>query len=215
MEAFVLISINEKKGSLLSAGSMLTYGLAGIAEYELLKAGRISFDGKSIMLVSASRTGNIFLDEAIDFLSKKQKPYKVKTLTRRMAGRVRRFTKRVLERLEDNGILRIEQNRFLGLIPYNRYTVTRINEQKKLVNDIREIIRNGDKHPEADKAFLISVLSACDVLKKLFERTERKQLRDSLGMIARADYFETLDGFGIEVHKAVKAAIAAAQAAAA
>lgn len=214
MESFMLVSINEKSGALLNARSMLTYGLAGIAVYELSKAGRLSFDGRVVTLNSASHTGDLFLDDVIDFMEEKQKSYKASTLIARLAVKVNRFAKRILERLEDNGSIKIEQNRFMGLIPYNRYVVSRVNEHEKLVNEIKEILRTGDKRAEYHQALLISVLSACSVLRRLFDREERKQYRDTFKMIGKAAYFETLDEIGSEVHKAVKAAIAAAQAAA-
>jgi hypothetical protein len=214
MEAFMLASINEKNGALLNAKSMLTYGLAGIVVYEISNAGRLSFDGKHVALNSSSHTRDVFLDDVIDFMAKTQKAYKTSTLVSRLAYKVKRFARRILEKLEDNGSIKIEQNRFLGLIPYNRYVISRVNEHKKLVNEIKEIIRTGDKKPENQKALLISILSACSILHRLFDREERKQYRNTFKLIRKAAYFETLDEIGAEVHKAVKTAIAAAQAAA-
>jgi hypothetical protein len=214
MEAFMLVSINEKNGALLNARSMLTYGLAGIAAYELLIIGRLSFDGKYVTLSSTSRTGDLLLDDVIDFMEKKQKSTKTGSLIARLSFKVNRFAKRILERLEDSGNIKIEQNRFLGLIPYNRYVISRVDEHEKLINEIREIIRTGNKRTDNQKALLISVLSACSVLHRLFDREERRRYRETFKMIGKAIYFETLDDFGAEVHKAVKAAIAAAQTAA-
>jgi hypothetical protein len=215
MEAFMLVSINEKNGALLNARSMLTYGLAGIAVYELSNEGRISFDGKHVTLNSSSHTGNVFLDDTIDVMAKKQTAHKTSILVSRLVYKVNRFARRILENLEDSGSIKIEQSRFLGLIPYTRYVISRVNEQKKLVNEIREIIRNGEKKADKHKAFLISILSACSILHRLFGKEERKQYRDIFKSIRKGAYFETLDDVGAEVHKAVKTAIAAAQTAAA
>ncbi len=214
MDVFMLVSINEKNGALLNRRSMLAYGLAGIAVHELSITGRLSFEGKVVTLKSSSHTGDLLLDEVIDFMEKRHKSCKVTALVTRLSFKVNRIAKRTLERLEDNGNIKIEQNRFLGLIPYNRYIISRVNEHEKLVNEIKEIIRNGDKRPEVRQALLISVLCACSVLHRLFDREERKQYRETFRRIGKATYFETLDEFGAEVHKAVKAAITAANAAA-
>lgn len=214
LEAFMFASINEKNGSLLYSRSILTYGLAGIALVELAGMGRISYDGKRVTAGTASLTGDELLDQILSVLAKKTSVCKTHSLISSISYKVNRFAKRLLERLEDNGFIKIEQSRFLGLIPYDRYIISRTSEHERLIRELKDIVLNTDKRPEPDKALIITILHACGVLRKLFDKNERKQAHYTLKMIGKAEFFETLGDFGKEVHKAVKAIIAAAHAAA-
>lgn len=211
----MFVSINEKNGALLYSRSMLTYGLAGIALGELAAMGRVSFDGKRVTAGTTSLTGDEFLDDVLNVLAKKASAYKTSYLISSISHKVNRFAKRLLERLEDNGFIRIEQRRFLGLIPYDRYIVSRIREHEKIVRELKDIVLEGNKRPGPKIALLLTMLNTCDVLRRLFDKEERKQVRGTLKKIGKAEFFETLDDFGKDLQKAVKAIIAAAHAAAA
>lgn len=214
METFTFTSINGKNGALLNSRRFLIFGLAGIALGELAAMGRISFDGKRIIADTTSLTGDELLDDVLKVLAQKASACKTSLLIFSISRKVKRFAKRMLERLEDNGFIRIEQSRFLGLIPYDRYFVSRVREHEKLVRELKDIVLKGDKSPEQQKALLITMLHTCDVLRRLFEKEERKQVRNTLRKIGKAEFFETLNDFDKDLHKAVKAIITAARAAA-
>lgn len=214
METFIFAAINPQSGSLGYSKTYLGYGLAGIALAQLYRQDRITWDGKSVAGAGKGSAGDDLLDEILQLVLKREKPYRPQSLISTSLYRVPRLSKRVLERLEDNGMIRIEQQRFLGLIPYNRYNITRINEHGRLVKELKDIIVRGEKQPDAEIALLISMLSACGVLKGLFAREERKQVRETLKKINKGEYFRTLSLFDKDIQKSVRQIIAASNAAA-
>ena len=193
---------------------MLIYGIAAVALAELASMGKIKYENKRIMLMDASLTGDELLDEALDICSGKASPCKVTMQISAISYKVKRFAKRVLERLEDNGFIKIEQKRFLGLIPYDTYMITRVSEHEKLVKELKDIVLRADQNAEPKNALVITILKACYVLHRLFDKEERRQASATLKAIGRAQFFMNLDDFGAELMKAVKSLIAAAQSAA-
>jgi hypothetical protein len=211
MEEFVFISINKTTGALYSPKSYLTYGLAGLALAELYRQGKITWDGKSVIAAGKSSTGDHLLDELMRMIENRKAPYRLQLLIGGTHYKVPRFCARILERLEDNGHIRIEQRRFLGLIPYSRYIVSRVSEHEGLIKELKSIVLSGERKPEACQALLLSNLQACGVLRRLFNKEERRKANELLKKIAKGNYFETLNPFEEEVLKAVRRAIAAAR----
>lgn len=211
----MLASINMRNGTLLNSKSMLAYGLAGIALIELSRMEKITFDGKRVSAGTSLNTGVELLDDVMNVLAKKTSARKTSSLIYTISYKVKRFSKRILEGLEDSGFIRIEQGRFLGLIPYDRYIISRVGEYEKLVKELKDIVLKGDKKADSKEAVFISMLYTCSVFRRLLDKEERKQVKDTLKKIGKTEFFETLDDLSIEVIKAVKAIITAAQAAAA
>ncbi len=214
MEAFMFASIDSNKGKLLHSRAILIYGAAGIALAELAERGRISIENRRVAIKDASSIGDLLLDELLDVIGKKGSHYRLNSLISSMQYKVKRFGKRLLENLEDNGMVRIEQGRFLGLIPYNRYIVTQVHEHTRLVEELKEIVLSGNRMPEPRKAMLISMLHTCSVLRRRLDSSEYRQAKEVLKQIGKGQFFDSLSNDGRELQKAVKMAITAAQTAA-
>jgi hypothetical protein len=211
MEAFMFAAINPKTGRLRYSRTYLTYGLAGVALSELHRQGKLDWDGRNVKATAKGSAGEELLDEMMGLIRKKEKPCGLRTLISTVPYRLRRFSGRVLQGLEDNGMLRIEEHRFLGLIPYKSYDITRTTEQGRLVKRLKEIVLSGEKRPDPDLALQISLLAACGSLKGLFEREERAKAHETLKKINKGGYFSTLEPFEKEVQKTVRKIIAASR----
>ena len=208
------LSINRDTARMTTHRSFVIYGAAAIALFELLKRGKLKCDGKSVSSVSSASAGYVILDEVNKVIINKGSSYKMRTLISTVPYRVKGFGRRLMEDLEDNGIIRVEQGRFLGLIPYNRYIVTNEGRHEKLINELKNIVITGNRRAEPDIAFLISLLLECGVLKTLFRKEEKRELKEVFRTIGKFSFFENLDTNATAVLKAVRDAITAAQAAA-
>ncbi len=213
METLVFASISGKDGRMLASSQFLAFGVCGVAVVELINMGRMKFDGKHVLLTSAASTGNPILDEVCAFVEKKKSRYRLDALISSVPFYVKRMMKRLTETLEDNGHIRIEQYRFLGLIPYNRYIVTRVAQHQKLVNELKDIALKGEKGTDASKALLIAILYECGAYRKFFSKDECKQIKETFKLIRKGAYFDHLDETGIKIQKTVRNAITASQAA--
>lgn len=213
METLVFASINGKDGRMLASSQFLAFGVCGTAIAELIDMGRLKFDGKHVYLTSTALTGNQILDEICAYIEKKKSRCRLDTLISSVPYYVKRLMKRLTENLEDNGYIRIEQYRFLGLIPYSRYMVSRVAQHQKMVNELKEVVLKGYKDADAGKAFQVAILYECGVYRRFLKKDEFKQIKETLKLIRKGDYFDRLDETGILIQKAVRNIIAASQAA--
>lgn len=212
MKTFVFASIGEMNSRMLAPSHYLAFGVCGVAVAELIDMGRLKFDGKHVSLSSSASAGDHFLDEICAFIGKKKSGCRLDTLISSIHNCVKHPMKKLTESLEDNGHIRIEQYRFLGLIPYRRYMVSRVAQHQKLVKELKEIVLKGDKGTDAGKAFMITILNECGVYRRLFSRDEYKQARETIKLIQKGDYFDSLDETRILIQKSVRNVIAASQA---
>lgn len=211
ISTFMFASVNGK-GSFITPITYLAYGAAGIAVAELLKQGKIKFDGKVVTTVNSSSTGNEILD-GINALIEKKSSYKLQTLIATAPYYIKRFKNVLIENLEDNGLVRIEEYRFLGLIPYKKYSITKVNQHEKLIQDLKNIVLKDEKSASPERAFIVTLFHYSFTLTRLFDKTERKQAKEKFKMIGKGTYFSTLSQSDHAILKAIKYSIAASHAA--
>lgn len=214
LQTFVFASISRDSGRLAINKSYIMYGAGAIALYELLKLGRLTCDGKSVASVSSASVASEVSDEVNKLIIKKGSPYRMRSLISAVPYKLRSLFRQLTENLEDNGLIRLEQGRFLGLLPYNRYVVTNEGKHEKMLFELKYTLISGNRKAEPDMAFLISLLYICRVLKNLFRKEEKKELKEVFRSIGKFSFFETLDASSTAVLKAVRDAITAAEAAA-
>jgi hypothetical protein len=138
LQTFVFASINRDAGRLAVHKSYIMYGAGAIALYELLKLGRLTCDGKSVTSASSASVGSEILDDVNKLIIRKGSAYKMRTLISAVPYKVRSLIRRLTEDLEGDGLIRVEQGRFLGLIPYNRYVVSNEGKHEKSRTNLKD-----------------------------------------------------------------------------
>lgn len=212
MEMFMLAAVNTKTRGLYY-GSYLSYGLSGIAIVELIRQGRLALEDEKLIVKDASTTRDDLLDEVLQVIDAKPAPHKLNSWITLLSYKVKKLNIRVMEKLEDNGILRIEQGRFLILFPSRKYVVTNESERNKIVNACRETLLKGDKAPEPEIMLIISIATASYFINKFFTKEECKDLKKTFKQLRKGTYFETESDAMRQVVVAIQRAIAATQAA--
>jgi len=215
VDRFVLAAVNEKKERLYISRTYLRYGVAGIAMIELYRLGRLQLDDKKVIVLDRTSTGDSILDEVLNVISKTASQKRLNSWIYSMSYKVRGLEKRIMQRLEDNGFIRIDREKFLGLIPYSRYVVTNSSEKAKEVNNIRDILLKDNRTPDLESIVIISMANSCGFIKKFFSGDEKKVVWPKLRLIAKGTYFEVKDEAAQRIVTAVRKVIAATQAAAA
>lgn len=214
MEMFMLAAVNTANGKLYNYGSYLNYGLSGIAVLELISQGKLALEDGKLMVTDSSPTRDELLDETLQVIADKPAQRKLASWVMLLPYKVKKQDRRVMERLEDNGILRIEHGRLLGLFTSIRYIVTNETERDKIVNACREIMLKGERAPAHEMMLVISMAAATNCIDKFFTKEERRSLKDSVKQVKKGTYFEAGSTGMSEVVSAIQKAITAAQAAA-
>ena len=214
MEMFMLAAVNTENGKLYNYGSYLNYGLSGIAVVELISQGKLALEDGKLIVTDSSSTRDELLDETLQVVADRPAQRKLASWVMLLPHKIKKQDRRVMERLEDNGILRIEHGRLLGLFPSVRYIVTNETERDRIVNACREILLKGERAPAHDMMLVISMAAATNCIDKFFTKEERRSIKDSVKQVKKGTYFEAGSTGMSEVVSAIQKAITAAQVAA-
>jgi hypothetical protein len=184
-EELVLIATHEDGSLDSSAWGSLDNGVAGARLLDLALAGRIALDDGKLRVADPTPTGEPLADEALATIEAADKTRDAKHWVGKLAkGSVR---KRVLERLDERGVLAAERGRFLGLIPRTRHVEVDPGPEREARARIRAAVLGEDPAPDARTIALASLLKATGLTGEVFERSERRQAKKRIGELAAPD----------------------------
>jgi golgi phosphoprotein 3 len=113
-------------------------------------------------------------------------------------------------RLVDLGVLRKEQKRFLGVVPYEAYPAQDASARFWIKQHLRSVVLGGEA-PDGHTAALLSLVRACDLLGRIFTRDELKTARRQSEALRRGEAIGEAVQQAIEtIEAATSAAIMAA-----
>jgi golgi phosphoprotein 3 len=211
-EEMFLLSINDAKGQLVgAAASYMNYDLASAILAELALLGNVQADRKRLAVADATSTGDELLDETLATIATSPKPRKPAHWIGALASG--KLQKRVVQGLVAKNVLRIEEKRFLWVIPYEAYPQQDASAKYWLKARLRGAALGGEQ-PESRTVALLSLLKACRLLDLVFTKDEGKAAGQTIDALVGGDLFgdalaETLaelDGAAVAAMAAVTAA---------
>lgn len=187
-EKLLILSLDDDLGTVEpSVKGVLRYILSAAILAELALAGKIRCgeanqptDGR-LIVVNSLPTGNDILDAALSTLGAEEKPRKLARWIEALGQK--QTVRQVATRLEERGVLRIEEKRLLWLNPYNIYPQRDATAKYLIKRRLRALTLAGGKVTPADIA-LLSLLKSSRLLKLIFTRDERRaasKIIDALG----------------------------------
>lgn len=203
-EELLLLALDDAKGTVpMSASQTLGYGLAGATLMDLTLMGRLTSDGKNLVVVDATPTGDALLDQALATIAAAKRARDSKHWVRALGTGIKRHREQLEERLAERGILRREEHRILGVIPSPRYPMDDPQPEMHSRERIRAAVL-GDAPPDARTVTLISIAKACRLLDGLFTREERKATKRRVDEIIQGEALgkavkETMDAINAAV----------------
>jgi Golgi phosphoprotein 3 len=185
-EELLLLALRDKKGTVISSASTaLPYCLAGAVLLELTIMDKIVLEEGKVIVKDATPTGDDIFDEALAKIQASKKIHKSSHWVEKIKG-IKKLKDRLLDRLVQHSILRREEHKVLWVIPTERYpTLNGTPEMKR-----RELIRSALLHnvkPDERTAVLISLVKACNLVKEIFEKEERKTAKKRIKEIAKEE----------------------------
>jgi hypothetical protein len=184
-EKFLVIAHHPEKGRFLISHLYIKYGLAGAILLDMTLEDRISLEDRRLMLKTGRTTTDPVKDEVTLLMSQAGKPHRADYWVRRLAGRYTRYLKQILKGLEEKRVVRIEDRKFLGIIPYRAVflleSYTRSNIIGKLKNDILVYRASA-----GDNMALAGLIEACRMHRLLTaDRDELRMIRSQVRKIIR------------------------------
>lgn len=186
-EKLLILSIDDDKGTLaVPEKSALGFGLAGALLAELALSNKIQLQGGRLVLSDPTPAGEAVLDETLLEISAEKKPRKLSRWIDTIGSK--RVIRRVAEILAERNVIRIEKKRYLWIIPYEIYPQVDASAKYWIKQHLRSVVLAGEK-AEAPDVALLSLLKACDMLRLLFTRDERKYASKKVDDFVRGEVF--------------------------
>jgi golgi phosphoprotein 3 len=213
-EQLLLLAVHDEKGSF--HGGMFRYALAGALVSELVLAGRLTLvegrrrSRKLLEVVSSEPTGVPVLDSALERIASAKRRQAAARWIARLAGD-RAMPHAVAEGLVEQGLLRREEGRVLGLFRRVRYPTSNPDPEDALVAALERALATDDPVP-LDVAVVLSLASSAGILRHVFDR---KALRPYRARIREVSDLEGIPAATREAIRATQAAVVAATTAAA
>lgn len=187
VEDILLLSLDDNTGALLPLPVMgLDYALAGALLCDLALANRIDTDPRQLVVLDRSPTGDPLLDRALGVIAAASAPQSVQHWLGVFASDRATLERAALERLVARGILRQEEKKFLWVFGLRRYPTVDNHERVEVRTRLAGLIL-GDDLPDPRDAVLISLLTACHLLPRVFDEPRYHARSERIATLARMD----------------------------
>ncbi len=170
-EDLLLLLTNDDTGKLAKSGTEVDVALGGAVLVELTLMGRVDVaDPRETVRVGrlvvrdSTPTGDAVLDEALATIGEKEGK-KPKSVVARLGKGVRAT---LYARLVEDGVLRAEKGRVLGIFPTDRWPAENANHETSVRAGIASALRDG-RTSDPRTGALISLLLALRAAHKVME----------------------------------------------
>lgn len=206
-----MVAHHPDKGRFMIQRTLLQYGIAGAILFDMTIADHIETDGSRLSLKRARASTDPVLSDVMALMSESSKPRKAEYWIRKLGARYNRFTLQLLKGLSGKRMMRIEEKKFLGLIPYRKTYLLESYTRSNLVRQIKNEIMVYRGVP-GDNLALAGMIEACRMHRILTtDRDELKLLKSQLKkMINENPVADAVTQTVIQVQTAVIASITAA-----
>ncbi|MFW5731564.1 MAG: GOLPH3/VPS74 family protein [Desulfonatronovibrionaceae bacterium] len=197
-EEILLLALDDKKGVIkpLPCHSM-RFALTGAILMELAFAYRIDTDLETLTVVNTEPTGEEILDQALARLQDSDVPRSTEFWLNDLAWNTPNLKDKVLQRLVDKNVLKLENKKILWFFEARRYPIMDDQNIREVKSRLREIILNREV-PSPRDAVLISLIQSCTLFNEIFTPEELEKVMPWISKLA------SLDLIGREVNQSIK-----------
>jgi hypothetical protein len=217
-EKFLLIAHHPEKGRFKISQIYIQYGIAGALLLDMTLENRIEMEEKRLILKSASVSGDPVINDAVTLMTQSTKPRKADYWVRKLATRHNRYKWQVLKGLVDKRMVRIEEKKFLGLIPYRQSYLVESYTRSSLIRQLKSEIMAYTREPSSASMAVAGLIEACRMYRILSDdRDELKTIRTQLKKIIKESpvsdvVSQTIRQVQIAIISSITAAIVASSA---
>lgn len=178
--------------------SKFRYGLVGAMLAELVLHGKVHFnEAHRLEVVDTANIGDEILDKTLLDLQASDRPRKAIYWVEALRSGSKKLQKRGIERLVSNGVLVSEEDTLRWLIPSQVYPDQSASAKYCLKNQLRSIAL-ADGQADVRSLTLLSLLQSSNLLKLLFTKDERREVRRKIHEKFVAEAFNNPAIQGIE-----------------
>lgn len=216
-EKFLILAHHPEKMRFMISHIHLKYGLAGAILLELTLDGSVEMQDDRLVLRSRPPADQTLMNEIAALISESSRPRRIRYWIRRLGRIPGKYKWRVLGDLERRRIIRIEERRLMGVIPYRTSVLVNRKLQNDLIREVRTSVLQKKDPPSNEWVAVLGLIEACGMHRIISaDRSERKMIRKNLKKILKESPIASgVDQAIRQVQAAIVASVAASSAAAA
>ena len=210
-ELFVILALNPEKGRIALNNISFRYSLTGAIFMDFHESGEIKIENKKVIPSFSKKNGDTVHDLFAGKIMNSSGRWRISFWIRRLTNKSRLIFREITNSLAKEKIIRIEQKKFLNIIPYKRYWFIDNRTRSSLIELMREILLYG-KQPGKKEFMLLGLIEASDAYRLLArERGESKLLKKKNSELLKGELMTDEISRAIkEVQAAIVASVMAA-----
>jgi golgi phosphoprotein 3 len=209
LEEFLLLVLDDEAGTFHNvAQSTLDYTIAAAVLMDLSLRSRIDNDLKVMFVVDTEPVGDDILDPTLQMiaLSPVLAPQPITHWLQVVAEEGMALREKTLRRLQERGIIRIEEGKILWVFGYRRYPLIHNQEVREVKRRLFDVIL-GDDVPLPHDIMLTALAQACGLFPLILSSHELRQATPRIENVAQMDLIaQTLTRAVEEIEAAIATA---------
>lgn len=187
-EEILLLALDDETGRLLPLPDRaLDFALAGAVLAELLFRGKLRIEEERVVRVQTAPPKDPVLREGLALIPGKEEGTPLQEILTRLAGHGSHFRDNTFQTLEEKGILRCKDDRFLWVFHLRRYPILDDREEKEVRRRIRDVILR-EENPGPRDVILVALMDVCQLSYTVFTEEELERVGERIHHVARMDF---------------------------
>ncbi len=212
VEKFLLIAQHPIKGRFIISDVQINYGIIGAILLDMSLEQKVIIEDNKLNLKNRGKVKDPIISEIVEIISISKKPRKIKSWVIKLARKSRKYKWLILGELNRKRLIRIENRKFLGLIPYRKKYLTESRTREKLIRHLKKcILHPSSQEINNEDVVVLGLVEACKMHKILSEnRRELKIIKKEIKeIIKKSPIADAVDKTIKEVQAAIIGAIVA------
>ncbi len=188
-EEIMLLALRDKEGTVHS-GTMYNFAIGGAILAELLMAKRIDVEAvkkrKYARVLNPTPLGDPLVDECLAKLLASKRRAQLQTWVSKFAN-TKNLKHRVAEQLAKRRILRIDEDKILGIFTGKIYPEIDPRPERELIERLRQSIFGDGGEIAPRTVVLLSLANSADLLKTIFDRKRLKSRKARIEKVVNGD----------------------------
>jgi len=186
-EELIILAIDDQTNSFYRITNInINVALIGALLMDLALRKRIDVGLEGIYVLSTEPTNDKFLDTILENLVETEAGNQPAILVGQLYNSMLHLKDKLLQSLEEKGIIKVSQCKVLWLFKKRRYPVIDQKEEEEVLSRIRKTILT-DVKPEPGDMALLALLQICGLMDKIFTKEELEQRSARLKLLNNMD----------------------------
>ena len=213
-EKFLLLAQHPTKGKLMVSDMHIRYGIIGSLLLDMSLENKIAIDNNRLILKNGKNSNDPMVSEITTLIRNSSKPRKIKYWINKLARKSRKYKWMILDGLANKKLIRIENKKLFGFIPYRSSYLVDSQLRNELIGELKKSILFKQALSD-ESSVILGLVQACKMYKAIASdknelKTMKKELKE---IIKESPIASTVDKTITEVQAAVMAAIVSSMAA--